>query len=179
MTEDVSKSPSSAGPITGSVPGPSASQLTLRATLLGAATVAVLAGVSWQVMSPEVRAEAGALYFWSGVAVGLLSAGVGNGLIASGSLKAPQDPTNSTGFLRAVVLDFGLQFACAAVCIMGLIFKGLKFQEVAAFGITFALAVVVCRMFGTVMVSRALVARSKQRIQDSDSKSSLAQHPQR
>jgi hypothetical protein len=61
------------------------------------------------------------------------------------------------------VLDFALQFACAAVSIFGLIFKGLKFEQVAAFGITLSLTVVVCRMAGTTMVSRALVARAKQR----------------
>lgn len=141
--------------------------------------VAVLMGVAWQALPADLRVEAGALWFWSGVGVGLLSAAIGNGLIAFGSMKGRQDPANSTGFIRAVVFDFALQFACAATCILGLIFKGLKFQQVAAFAITFALAVVICRMFGTVVVSRALVARSRQRITDPDNEHRPVQNPPR
>ncbi|MEE2885962.1 MAG: hypothetical protein VX951_00905 [Planctomycetota bacterium] len=156
--------------------GPGAGRLAVRGTVWGGLVVLLLVGVTWQVLPEDLQIQVGALYFWSGVAVGLLSAAIGNGLIAFGSMKAPEDPTNSTGFIRAVVLDFALQFACAATCILGLIFKGLKFQHVAAFGITFALAVVACRMAGTMVVSRALVARSKQRSQDPETGSSPAQN---
>jgi hypothetical protein len=141
--------------------------LALRGSLMGALLVGVLLGLAWQFRSQLLTAadyqRITGFYYWSGALVGLLSASLGNALIAFGSMKAHEDPRNSTGFIRAVVLDFALQFACAAVSILGLIFKGLKFEQVAAFGITLSLTVVVCRMAGTTMVSRALVARAKQR----------------
>ncbi len=148
-------------------------QLVLRGTGLGTLTVLILGGVAWQLLPEDTRADAGTTYYWSGVGVGVLAAALGNVLIAFGAMKESGGPVDSTGFLRAIVMDFALQFGCAAVCILGMSIKGVKFQQVAAFGITFTAAVVVCRMFGTVLVNRALVARSKQRIQ------SLAQHPQR
>ena len=141
---------------------------TLSGVVLVGALLLLVAGAGREMLPAELQAQVGGPYFWSGLAVGVLSAAIGNVLIAYGSMKAPEDRANSTGFLRAVVLDFALQFSCAAACILGLIFKGLKFQPLAAFGITFALAVVVCRMCGTVLVSRALVARFKQRIHDPD-----------
>jgi hypothetical protein len=141
--------------------------LALRGSLLGALVVGLFLGLAWQfrshLLSVADYQRITGFYYWAGAVVGLLSASLGNALIAFGSMKAQEDPANSTGFIRAVVLDFALQFACAGVSILGLIFKGLKFEQVAAFGITLSLTVVVCRMAGTAMVSRALVTRAKQR----------------
>lgn len=140
-----------------------AGSLSVRAGLAGGAAALAIAGVFWSVLPTELLDKGGPGYIWAGALIGLATGCIGNALIAFGAARPVEVPGDSAGFLRAVVLDFALQIFTVSGGMVGMFFKAVKFQHLAAFGIAFALVAMVCRITGTVLVSRALVARARAR----------------
>ena len=100
-------------------------------------------------------------FMWAGVLAGALSGSVGNLLIARGGLGKPERPEDSRAFLRSIVLDFALQTLAVVGGTLGLFLLSVKFPNLAAFGLALAGVATVCRVMGTVMVSRALNDRAR------------------
>ncbi len=135
----------------------------MHVAIVGLAGTAVLVGVVDPLLPDTTLPPEARPYMWGGVATALCTSLLGGSLVAVGAYRPPEDPRNSTGFLRAVVLDFALQVLALAGGVAVMYLSAVKFQNLAAFGVAFAVVATVFRSLGMVVISRALSARAKYR----------------
>ena len=114
------------------------------------------------VTSAELLPDITRPYLLVGAVVGAAAGTLGNIIVARGSLHRVGGPQASADFVRAIVLDFALQTVAIAGGTVAVRFLLVaKFQEFATFGMTLAGAVVLFRVPGTILVSRALDRRAR------------------
>ena len=137
--------------------------LLARACAIGLVVVGVPVGLVLALATEAFLPGPAGSYLLAGAALGVLTGCLGNWLVATGSLRHVGGPAASTAFVRSVVMDFALQGFVIIGGILAVRFLlTVKFQEVAAFGVTLAGAVLLFRIPGTVLTSRALDRRSRQ-----------------
>jgi len=131
-------------------------RLAVRACLVGSVATAVLVGVALFLVPAALR-----VYVLGGAGVALVASSIGGAFLARAAALPPGDPRNGPMFVQSLVLDFGLQFAAVVVGMVALNVLGLKFEGIAAFGITFAAVALVVHVTGAVLINRALGLRAR------------------
>ncbi|MCB9868270.1 MAG: hypothetical protein H6837_00335 [Planctomycetes bacterium] len=135
-------------------------RVVLRAAAVGSSCVLVALVLALTAL-PESRLPGSArIYLVWGAAAGAVAGMLGNFILARGAF-ARVGPHGGTAFLRGLVLDVALQFAAVVLGVVGLFAVGVKFSELAAFGLALAGAAVLFRGAGTVLMARALDARAR------------------
>ena len=143
-------------------PATAAWPVAARASVLGAAFTAVIVTLVLLVTSVELLPDVTRPYMLVGAVVGAAAGTLGNIIVARGSLRRVGGPQASADFVRSIVLDFVLQTVAVVGGTVAVRFLlAAKFQEFATFGMTLASAVVLFRVPGTILVSRALDLRAR------------------
>jgi hypothetical protein len=133
--------------------------LTPSTTPLRGGSLAVRACIPGTVLSTaDLRS-----YVVGGGLVALVAGAVGGFLLARAAAVAPDDPRNGPMFVQSLVLDFGIQFGCAVAGVLVLHLLAVKFEGMAAFGVTYAAVAMVIHVAGAVLLNRALSMRARYR----------------
>lgn len=130
--------------------------LAARTCLVGSMAAAVIVGAGLFLVPAALRG-----YVLGGAGVSILAGGAGSILLARAAALPPGDPRNGPKFVQALVLDFGLQFVGLVLGMVALNALGLKFEGIAAFGVTFAAVALVVHVAGALLINRALGLRAR------------------
>jgi hypothetical protein len=122
-----------------------------------------LAALGWAITPADLLAATDRPFAGGGIFTALATGTAGNVLLATAAARPPEDPDNSSGFLRAVVLDFALQLLVVVAGVMGMFLLDVKFQRLAAFGVAFVVVATAFRIAGSMVIARALGVRSSAR----------------
>src|SRR5690606_25448985 len=98
---------------------------------------------------------------WLGVALGLVSTALGNLLLAASLLD--RGSTGGARFARAMFADLFLHLVLGGGTVLALFLVRTKFLGAAAFALAFAASVLVMRITGAAVLSRALESAAVRR----------------
>ena len=132
--------------------------LAVRACIPGTVLSIVLVAAALFLVPADLRS-----YVVGGGLVALVAGAVGGFLLARAAAVAPDDPRNGPMFVQSLVLDFGIQFACAVAGVLLLHLLAVKFEGLAAFGVTYAAVAMVIHVAGALLLNRALSMRARYR----------------
>jgi hypothetical protein len=132
--------------------------LAARACIPGTVLSIGLVAAALFLVSAELRS-----YVVGGGLLAMVAGALGGFLLARAAAVAPTDPRNGPMFVQSLVLDFGIQFLCVVAGVLVLHFLGVKFEGLAAFGVTYAAVTMVVHVAGALLLNRALSMRARHR----------------
>ncbi len=138
-------------------------RLAMRVCMMGTLLASVLLLLALLCLPARILPAELHSYLGLGVLVAVIVGAIGSTMLSLASCQPASNPQNGTAFLRAVVLEFALQFITIIVALLGMNFAGVKFPALAAFGIAYAAVAMVFRASSSIMISRALSQRARQR----------------
>jgi len=124
---------------------------------------AVAAGIAAVALASGLLPAGTAVFVAAGFGWGAIAAAAGAALQTYGSTFPPGHPALTQRYLLGMVGAFLLQMAAITVGCLLLILLETKFEQLAAFGLSFAVTATALHTVAMVVVSRALHARDRAR----------------